>query len=194
MAAGARCSDGSPLELRPHDCRRVFASEHLNNNTPVQVIQALLGHTTLDTVMIYAKLYPAHLVEEYRRAVRGMYLGVYGDEALRTPTTEEWAAFSTSCSMRDMGTHLCALPTGEHCPRGLVCLGCTHAQPKRSAIPVFRRMLASHTRAVERAREVGEPPGQVAAREMEIERIRSALRRAEELTEDVAAAIESVAG
>jgi integrase len=194
LAAGARCSDGSPLELRPHDCRRVFASEHLNNNTPVQVIQALLGHTTLDTVMIYAKLYPAHLVEEYRRAVHGMYLGVYGDEALRAPTTEEWAAFSTSCSMRDMGTHLCALPTGEHCPRGLVCLGCTHAQPKRSAIPVFRRMLASHTRAVERAREVGEPPGQVAAREMEIERIRSALRRAEELTEDVAAAIESVAG
>ena len=193
-AAGARHSDGSPLELRPHDCRRVFASEHLNNNTPVQVIQALLGHTTLDTVMVYAKLYPAHLVEEYRRAVRGMYIGVYGNEALRTPTAAEWAAFSTNCSIRDMGTHLCALPTGEHCPRGLVCLGCTHAQPKRSAVPVFRRMLASHTRALERARACGEPAGQVAAREMEIERIRSAMRRAEELTEDVAAAIESAAG
>jgi hypothetical protein len=31
-----RRSDGSPLALLPHDCRRVFASEHLNNNTPVQ--------------------------------------------------------------------------------------------------------------------------------------------------------------
>ena len=28
--------------MLPHDCRRVFASEHLNNNTPVHVIQALL--------------------------------------------------------------------------------------------------------------------------------------------------------
>ena len=53
--AGARKADGSPLRLRPHDCRRIFASEHLNNNTPIHVIQALLGHATLDTVMVYAK-------------------------------------------------------------------------------------------------------------------------------------------
>jgi hypothetical protein len=50
--AGARRADGSELVLRPHDCRRMFASEHLNNNTPVHVIQALLGHATLDTVMV----------------------------------------------------------------------------------------------------------------------------------------------
>jgi site-specific recombinase XerD len=49
--------------------RRVFASEHLNNNTPVHVIQALLGHATLDTVMVYAKLYPEHMVDEYRKAL-----------------------------------------------------------------------------------------------------------------------------
>ncbi|MDP8929239.1 MAG: tyrosine-type recombinase/integrase [Actinomycetota bacterium] len=48
-AAGARKADGSLLRLRPHDCRRVFASEHLNNNTPPHVIQALLGHGTIDT-------------------------------------------------------------------------------------------------------------------------------------------------
>ena len=48
--------------LLPHDCRRVFASEHLNNNVLVHVIQALLGHATLDTVMVYAKLYPTHVI------------------------------------------------------------------------------------------------------------------------------------
>jgi integrase len=30
----------------------------MNNNTPVHIIQALLGHTSPDTVMIYAKPYP----------------------------------------------------------------------------------------------------------------------------------------
>src|ERR1700693_702454 len=60
---------------------------------------------------------------------------------------------SSSCSMRDMGTHLCALPTGEYCPKGLVCLGCTHAQPKQSAAPIFRRMLSSHERALGAAHE-----------------------------------------
>jgi integrase len=193
-AAGARRADGTALVLRPHDCRRVFASEHLNNHTPPHVIQALLGHATIDTVMVYAKLYPAELVEGYRRALRGTYITAHGPDALRNPTAGEWAAFSASCSMRDMGTHLCALPAGEHCPKGLVCLGCVHAQPKKSAAPVFRRMLASHRRALTRAEEVGEPAGQIAARELEVQRIEHALRRAEELTHDVAAAIEAEAG
>lgn len=43
IRARAQRSDGSPLVLLPHDCRHVFASEHLNNNTPVHIIQALLG-------------------------------------------------------------------------------------------------------------------------------------------------------
>jgi len=33
-AAGARRSDGTPLRLLPHDCRRVFASEHLTTTRP----------------------------------------------------------------------------------------------------------------------------------------------------------------
>jgi len=188
--AGARRSNGSPLVLLPHDCRRVFASEHLNNNTPVHIIQALLGHASPDTVMIYAKLYPSQLIEEYRKTVRSLYNAYYGEDGLKNPTTEEWAAFAASCNLRDMGTHLCALPTGEHCPKGLICLGCAHAQPKKSAVPIFRRMLASHERSLVAARGHSEPAGQIAAREMEIVRIKGALQRAEELSDDVAAAIE----
>ena len=92
-----------------------------------------------------------------------------------------------------MGTHLCALPTGEYCPKGLVCLGCTHAQPKQSAAPIFRRMLASHERALGTAQLRGEPAGQIAARQLEVSRIGHALRRAEDLPADVAAAIEAEA-
>lgn len=191
VKAGARHADGTPLRLSPHDCRRAFATEHLNNNTPVHVIAALLGHAGVDTVMVYAKLYPDTVVDGYRTSMRALYSDIYDADALRAPTYEEWAAFSSSCSLRDMGTHLCALPTGEHCSRGLVCLGCTHAQPKRSAAPVFRRMIASHTRALAKARETGEPAGQLAARELEIERLRSALQRAQELDSDVAEALEA---
>jgi integrase len=141
--AGARRSNGSPFVLLPHDCRRVFASEHLNNNTPVHIIQALLGHVSPDTVMIYAKLYPSQLIEEYRKTIRSLYNAYYGEDGLKNPTAEEWAAFAASCNLRDMGTHLCALPTGEHCPKGLICLGCAHAQPKKSAVPIFRRVIAT---------------------------------------------------
>lgn len=192
--AGARHADGAPLVLTPHDCRRVFASEHLNAHTPVHVIQALLGHATIDTVMIYAKLYPDQFITDYRKAMRGLYTDVYGPGANQAPTQAELAEFSANCSLRDMGTHVCALPTGEHCPRGLVCLGCGHAQPKKSALPVFRRMLTSHTRALDKAREHGEPAGQIASRELEVERIRSAMARAQELSDDAAEALEAAAG
>jgi hypothetical protein len=111
---------------------------------------------------------------------------------LKNPTTEEWAAFAANCNLRDIGTHLCALPTGEHCPRGLICLGCTHAQPKKSAVPIFRRMLASHECSLGAARDHNEPAGQIASRELEIVRIKGALQRAEELSDDVATAIEGV--
>jgi integrase len=191
--AGARKADGTQLVLRPHDCRRIFASEHLNNDTPPHVIQALLGHAAIDTVMVYAKLYPTKLIEEYRKATRGTYAALHGHDTLRTPTTEEWRSFAQSCSLRDMGTHVCALPAGDHCSRGLVCLGCTHAQPKKSATPIFRRMLISHRRALAEGRRHGEPNGQLAARELEITRIEGALRHAEELPNDVATAIEGAA-
>jgi hypothetical protein len=73
----------------------------------------------------------------------------------------------------------------------LISLGCAHAQPKKSAVPIFRRrMLVSHERSLVAARGHSEPAGQIAAREMEIVRIKGALQRAEELSDDVAAAIE----
>jgi hypothetical protein len=54
-------------------------------------------------------------------------------------------------------------------------------------------MLASHERQLTAAKDRGEPAGQIASREVEVVRIRSALRRAEELSEDVAAATNSAA-
>ena len=86
---------------------------------------------------------------------------------------------------------LCALPAGEQCSRGLVCLGCGSAQLKKSAAPNFQRMLASHQAALERARGARERAGQLAARELEVQRVGSALRRAGDLDDDVAAAIEA---
>jgi len=78
-----------------------------------------------------------------------------------------------------MGTGLCALPTGEHRPKGLICLGCAHAQPKKSVVTTLRRVLASHERSLVAARGHGEPAGQIAARKMEGVRIKGALQPAE---------------
>jgi hypothetical protein len=51
-------------------------------------------------------------------------------------------------------------------------------------------MLVSHQRSLDAALGHNEPAGQLAARELELVRIKGALQRAEELNDDVAAAIE----
>jgi hypothetical protein len=51
-------------------------------------------------------------------------------------------------------------------------------------------MFASHQRSLEAARIHNEPGGQIAAGELEVVRIKGALQRAEELSTDVASAIE----
>ena len=51
-------------------------------------------------------------------------------------------------------------------------------------------MLTSHERSLATARGHSEPAGQIAARETEIVRIKGALQSTEELSDDVAAAIE----
>jgi hypothetical protein len=63
-------------------------------------------------------------------------------------------------------------------------------QPKKSAVPIFGRVLASHQRSLTAAKSHSVPAGQIAARELELVRIKGALQRAEELSDDVAAAIE----
>jgi hypothetical protein len=127
IAEVLRCSDGSPLVLLPRDCRRVFASEHLNNNTPVHVIQALLGHASPDTVMIYAKLYPGQLIEEYRKTVRSLYNAYYGEDDLKNPTVEEWGRLRVELQPARYGhapmrlTHWSALSEGIDLPRLCAC-------------------------------------------------------------------------
>ena len=92
-----------------------------------------------------------------------------------------------------MGTHLCSLPTGDHCSRGLACLGCTHSQPKKSAAPIFQRMLISHRRSFADEERTSEPAGQLAVRRLEIQRIEGALGRADSFQPDVAAMIDGAA-
>ena len=75
----------------------------------------------------------------------------------------------------------------------MVCRGCHHAQPTRSAAPTFRRLITSHQQSLAKAHDSGEPAGQIASRELELERLEAALRRAEELTTAAAAALEAIA-
>jgi hypothetical protein len=99
----------------------MFTSELLNNNVPIHVIQALLGHAGArhGDGLRQALLRPADRGVP-QGCPRDLHSDFHGPNSLRAPTMAEWREFAAACNVRDMGTHLSALPTGDHCSRGLV--------------------------------------------------------------------------
>jgi hypothetical protein len=100
---------------------------------------------------------------------------------------------SRGCELRDMGTHPRAPPAGEHCSRGLVSLRCSRAYSRRCAAPTVwarARTPRALTSAGAGPSGAGRPDR---VHELEMQRTDGALRRAQELPYDVAAAIESAA-
>ena len=51
-----RLGDGLNIKAYPHKFRRTFATKFLNKNMPIEQVQKLLGHESVDTTMIYVNI------------------------------------------------------------------------------------------------------------------------------------------
>ena len=58
---------GINKEIHPHQLRHSYATHLMNNGTPMDVIQSLLGHEKSETTQIYAQLSGTIKQELYRK-------------------------------------------------------------------------------------------------------------------------------
>ena len=56
--------------LSPHDLRRAFATHLINGATPIPTVQALMGHASGATTMLYVKVDD----EQKRKAVESLHV------------------------------------------------------------------------------------------------------------------------
>ncbi|MGH3182211.1 MAG: tyrosine-type recombinase/integrase, partial [Streptosporangiaceae bacterium] len=66
IAAGLTASTGGPLTFTPHDMRRIFTTEALQNGLPPHICQLILGHKNLNTTMGYNTVYPEKVITGHR--------------------------------------------------------------------------------------------------------------------------------
>ncbi|MGV9368118.1 tyrosine-type recombinase/integrase [Amycolatopsis sp. NPDC003731] len=119
------------LSFTPHDFRRLFATELMNNGLPIHIGAALLGHLNLQTTRGYVAVFEEDVVRHYqdflarRRDVRP-------DGEYRPTTAEEWGEFEEHFDKRKVELGSCARPYGSPCAHEHACIRCPmlHVNPK----------------------------------------------------------------
>ena len=111
------------IHFRPHDFRRLFATDLVNNGLPIHIGAALLGHLALDTTRGYVAVfeedvtrhYQAHLLR--RRALRPV-------EEYQPVTDQEWAEFEAHFDKRKVELGSCGRPYATPCSHEHACIRC----------------------------------------------------------------------
>jgi len=119
------------LTFTPHDFRRLFATELVNNGLPIHIGAALLGHASVQTTRGYVAVFNEDLVQHYqlhltrRRQLRP-------PEEYRGLTEGEWNEFEDHFDTRKVELGSCGRPYATPCVHEHACLRCPmlHVEPR----------------------------------------------------------------
>jgi integrase len=136
-AAGITGTDGKPLDMAPHDFRRVFATEAILNGMPPHIAQLILGHKDINTTMGYKAVYPGEAINGHR-AFLARRRALRPSEEYRTPSDAEWDEFLGHFERRKLALGDCGRAYGSSCIHEMSCVRC----PLLRIDPVQRGRLA----------------------------------------------------
>lgn len=109
--------------LTPHDFRRLFATELVNNGLPINIGAALLGQLNLQTTRGYVVVFNEDIVRHYQEYL-GRRRGTRPDDEYRDATEQERSEFEEHLDKRKVELGGCARPYGTPCQHEHACLRC----------------------------------------------------------------------
>jgi site-specific recombinase XerC len=114
----------------PHDFRRLFATDVVNNGLPIHIGAALLGHLNLETTRGYVAVFEEDLIRHYQ-AFLEQRRRTRPSEEYRPPTDTEWGEFEQHFDHRKVELGNCGRPYGTGCAHEHACLRCPmlHVEP-----------------------------------------------------------------
>ncbi|MER7244669.1 tyrosine-type recombinase/integrase [Kribbella sp. NPDC000426] len=122
------------VRFTPHDFRRLFATELVNNGLPIHIGAKLLGHLDLATTQGYVAVFEEDTVRHYqdflarRRALRPA--DEYGPV-----DANEWSEFEDHFDKRKVELGNCDRPYGSPCQHEHACLRCPLLRIKPAMLP-----------------------------------------------------------
>jgi site-specific recombinase XerC len=134
----------------PHDFRRLFATELVNNGLPIHIGAALLGHLNLQTTRGYVAVFNEDVIQHYQEFL-GRRRSTRPDDEYRNATEQEWREFEEHFDKRKVELGGCARPYGTPCQHEHACLRCAMLAINPKMLPrldeIEANLLARRARA-----------------------------------------------
>ncbi|HZC12149.1 MAG TPA: site-specific integrase, partial [Mycobacterium sp.] len=121
--AGITNAAGEPMRFRPHDFRRMFATEAVTGGLPVHIAAKVLGHASLETTQHYLAVFPDEMIRAYRAYI-DKRRSIRPEAEYREPTDKEWAEFRQHFHERKLELGTCGRPYGTPCKHEHACIRC----------------------------------------------------------------------
>jgi hypothetical protein len=130
----ARHPEFAGVRFTPHDFRRIFATELVNNRLPIHIGAALLGHTNLQTTRGYVAVFDEDVTRHYQQFL-AQRRHLRPEEEYRPVTAVEWHEFEEHFDKRKVELGGCARPYGTPCAHEHACIRCPMLQVNRAMLP-----------------------------------------------------------
>ena len=161
---------GAPVHFTPHDFRRLFATDAVNNGLPLHIAAALLGHLNLDTTRGYTAVFPEHIVAAHQAFIeRRRQLRPF--EEARVADGDEWANFEQHFLLRRVALGECHRPYGTACVHEHACTRCRFLRVDPAQLSRITEMTDNAEQRLTEAHDKGWL-GEVAALEESLKHLR----------------------
>jgi site-specific recombinase XerD len=153
--ADLRDANGKYLKVTPHMFRHQNATDWLDAGIPITAIKELLGHESLVTTEIYARMNTEKVREQWEKSFAINAAG----EVVQSPGSEvkeaAWLHAFTGGAAQALPNGRCGMPCGETCEHANACLYCPLFITTPDYLPVLREQRDDHARMIEMAKEQG---------------------------------------
>lgn len=160
-ATGLLDAAGQPLSYRPHDFRRIFATEAVAAGLPLPILAKLMGHANIATTEGYAAIYPADVIEHHRTFINRRR-SLRPAAEYRQPTEQEWDEFLDHFEKRKVELGVCGRAYGTACQHEHACIRCPMLRPdpkQEARLIEITENLAARLSEAERQGWLGEIEG-----------------------------------
>jgi integrase len=158
---GITDASGQPLAFKPHDFRRIFATDAIMNGMPPHICQLLMGHASITTTMGYKAVYPEEAISGHRAFI-ARRREQRPSEEYRSPTDSEWEEFLGHFERRRLALGDCGRAWGSSCIHEHACTRCAllRVDPaQRQRLEDIRDNLLARVAEAEREGWAGEAEG-----------------------------------